>query len=209
MTRAIDEQRKHKDHLPFLARLRILFDNLPPEGDTDYEKVKAIMAGEYGADTVESYSAEFQEMVRQNELDEDMAAFQEDDDDEEDILGGKGVWLSKKGEGMGKLTGSKKRYFLLVFGSFTKVLKWNYYSNVKLGSPIDKKGHIAILPSSEITSKGKDLTIVSNNAACVCVMLVCVCVCVCVCVSVCVCVCVCVCVTCMCCVFGVCVCVVR
>ena len=88
-----------------------------------------------------------------------------DDDiqeDDMDMLDGKGVWLQKKGEGVGAaLTGEKKRYFVLVEGKTTHMLKFTYFASVdKAGQPYNRKGYIPIIPSSSIFAMGKQILVV-------------------------------------------------
>lgn len=128
------------------------------------EGIRNTLLAEYGAQTFKLHEQEMNLVFRRMEENEDETKSlrenaMDDDDDEEDVLQGRGVWMSKKGEGLGMLTGAKKRFFLVVFGTFTKVLKWNYYAHVKHDVPVDKKGHVRLYPTSEFTAKGKDLTI--------------------------------------------------
>lgn len=62
-----------------------------------------------------------------------------------------GVWLDKRGTGMGKLTGDKHRYFLLVYGCQSGSLRLNYYGALEEDMPRDKKGFIEVFPSAEPT----------------------------------------------------------
>ena len=90
--------------------------------------------------------------------------------EEEDVLPGFNVWLSKKGEGLGAITGSKNRYFVLVQGRNSGAVRINYYTDQNAK---DLKGHISIYPTSACTSSDRLLSIVSFS---VCVVCVCVCV---------------------------------
>ena len=62
-----------------------------------------------------------------------------------------GVWLDKRGTGMGKLTGDKHRYFVMVYGCQSGSLRLNYYGALEEDVPRDKKGFIEIFPSAEPT----------------------------------------------------------
>lgn len=83
------------------------------------------------------------------------------DEENVEMIPHKGVWLYKKGEGLGRITGAKRRYFQLVYGISTRKLKLNYYANIVQGIPSARKGHINIFPNSPIVSKGKAIEIVS------------------------------------------------
>ncbi len=74
-----------------------------------------------------------------------------------------GVWLGKKGEGLGALTGEKKRYFVLVFGTDSRMLMFAYYADVQNGRPVDRKGFIPLSPESRVSASGTSLVIVRNG----------------------------------------------
>ncbi len=134
--------------------------------------ISAKLGEVYGADVLSSYtgvlqraSAAASNMARgaADGADESEAGPGNDEDDIEDVLKGRGVWLAKKGEGLGVLTGDKKRYFLLVRGAFTKTLHWNYYVDVADGVPSNKKGSVPVLPTSLISAKGKVIVIENQD----------------------------------------------
>lgn len=61
------------------------------------------------------------------------------DEEEEVELAGLGLWLEKRGEGAGLLTGSKKRFFTLVWGEQSQTLKLCYYAKLQHGLPVNRK----------------------------------------------------------------------
>eukprot|EP00047_Mylnosiga_fluctuans_P019018 m.77744 g.77744 ORF g.77744 m.77744 type:complete len:1563 (+) comp7929_c0_seq1:66-4754(+) len=78
---------------------------------------------------------------------------------EKEVFEGAGAWFVKKGEGVGALTGGKRRYFVLRYGQSTGMLRLNYYSECVDGTPRDKKGYIPISHVSTFTAQGKTLLI--------------------------------------------------
>jgi hypothetical protein len=75
----------------------------------------------------------------------------------------KGVWLAKKGEGLGAFTGEKRRYFVPVLGVDTKMLKFVYFEDVQHGRPVGRKGFVPIDRQTRISASGASLIIVSAS----------------------------------------------
>ena len=80
------------------------------------------------------------------------------DEDEENLWEGRGVWMVKKGEGIGR---DRRRFFTLVMGKESGAIKLNYYGSVKDDRPVDKKGFIVIGPSSGFMHDSNSVVIVS------------------------------------------------
>ena len=72
----------------------------------------------------------------------------------------RGVWLSKKGEGLGAFTKEKKRYFTLLYGADSRMLKFVYFEDVHHGAPKGRKGFIPLTPASAISVHGCVILIV-------------------------------------------------
>lgn len=72
----------------------------------------------------------------------------------------RGVWLSKRGEGLGALTAEKRRYFVLLFGADTKMLKFTYFADVVQGVPTGRKGFVPLDRASQISANGNHIIIV-------------------------------------------------
>ena len=147
--------------VPLTVRARILLHDNAVLADDGGRGLRKQLLGEYGESVVLGREAEITKILAEFEgVDSTDIGRLIEDDDEEDVLGGKGVWLSKKGEGLGLLTGSKRRYFLLVRGCASGLLKLNYYSDVRGGGPVDKKGAIELLPNASISTDGSTILIV-------------------------------------------------
>ena len=167
MQRLQIEQQRHPERTPFLARMRVLLAGVVSPWNP--EPLRNTLLEEYGQDSYNYYATELAEAIRAVRPAEvstgslasvESHASSAGDDDEEDVLGGKGVWLSKKGEGLGLLTGSKRRYFLLRAGIQSQLLKFVYFETFKEGSLGKRKGAILLTPSSIISSSEKTLKIV-------------------------------------------------
>ena len=74
------------------------------------------------------------------------------------LLDGKGVWMTKKGEGI-SLRGEKKRFFRLEI--VNGELQFVYYATYKNSIPADKKGFILISSFSKISTDKDHVEIVS------------------------------------------------
>lgn len=83
-------------------------------------------------------------------------------DDEIDVLPGQGVWLAKRGEGLGALSADKKRYFVLVYSQRSRALRMAYYADLQGRQPLDRKGAIPVSLLSSISARGVELRIVSG-----------------------------------------------
>ena len=83
-------------------------------------------------------------------------------DDEIDVLPGQGVWLAKRGEGLGALSADKKRYFVLVYSQRSRALRMAYYADLQGRQPLDRKGAIPVSMLSSISARGVELRIVSG-----------------------------------------------
>ena len=81
-------------------------------------------------------------------------------EEEEEEIAGIALWMHKQGEGLGGLTGEKKRFFTLVFGEQSKTLKLCYYAQLQHGRPINRKGHIVVTPATGLSCNGKALSLV-------------------------------------------------
>jgi hypothetical protein len=77
---------------------------------------------------------------------------------ETDVLAGRGVWLEKKGEGLGR---SQKRYFMLYQDSVTRDLHFVYFENFAKGTPAGRKGFIPFNRASTVSVSGTLMAIVS------------------------------------------------
>jgi hypothetical protein len=86
-----------------------------------------------------------------------------DDDEDEEELSGLGKWLGKKGEGLGVLTGEKKRFFVLMWGRQTQQLKLCYYAKLQHGLPVNRKGFVVVTPATLVQSQGKTITLVGST----------------------------------------------
>jgi hypothetical protein len=71
--------------------------------------------------------------------------------------------LYKKGEGLGRLTGPKVRFFRLVQGKNTGQLKFRYYDTDKAGHPHSLKGCIVVGDFTKITKRDLELQLVSGS----------------------------------------------
>ena len=80
-------------------------------------------------------------------------------EEEVNLLPGTGIWLTKKGEGVASR--ERKRYFVLLKGKNSKLLKLAYFVDVKNGVPIDRKGFVPLTVMSNISTKGALIMIVS------------------------------------------------
>jgi hypothetical protein len=105
-----------------------------------------------------------------NDLPEDEAGavVKEQETDVKTSARAAGVWLSKKGEGFGALTGEKRRYFVLLYGIDSRMLKFTYFADVQHGRPIDRKGFVPLTTESRVSASGSHITIV-RSSVCVCV----------------------------------------
>ena len=91
--------------------------------------------------------------------DKSFSADMADNEEEIDMLPQRGVWLSKKGEGV--TLGEKMRYFTLMFGMESRMLKLAYYAAFKNGQQTERKGFIPVTRLSNLTLKGVNFNIVS------------------------------------------------
>jgi hypothetical protein len=82
--------------------------------------------------------------------------------DEIDVCPGVGIWLRKKGEGVGALTGDKKRYFVLLFAQHARTLRMAYFAELVGTQPTDRRGAIPVSGLSNIVARGAELRIVSG-----------------------------------------------
>ena len=71
------------------------------------------------------------------------------------------VWLSKKGEGLGALTGEKKRFFTLERGVESGCLRVAYFGPGPGGQPGELKGSIPLFPTTTVEASGRQLLVVS------------------------------------------------
>ena len=86
----------------------------------------------------------------------------ETDESEVPMIPSGGIWMSKKGEGLGAaLTGEKRRFFELVYSTKKKMLLLNYFAGLNNNVPVDKKGSVLITQASSISPKGQNLNVVS------------------------------------------------
>jgi hypothetical protein len=76
--------------------------------------------------------------------------------EEETPINGLDCVLAKRGEGVSSLMGMKTRFFSLVLGKDSKLLKINYYD----GKGGVKKGTIILSHTSVVTSNSTNITIV-------------------------------------------------
>jgi hypothetical protein len=84
--------------------------------------------------------------------------------EEETPIAGLGVWLLKKGEGLGALTGPKRRFFTLTRGTQSGLVKMAYAESEDTGP----KGAILLSPLSNISSADRTVLIVSLFVAASC-----------------------------------------
>lgn len=82
-------------------------------------------------------------------------------EDEIDVYPGSGVWLRKKGEGVGALIGDKKRYFVLVYSQLARTLRMAYFVELVGTQPLDRRGSIPVSSLSTIAARGAELRVVS------------------------------------------------
>jgi hypothetical protein len=101
-------------------------------------------------------------IIRQfdNDDEEDEDDVWDADDEELDIiLPGQGVWLSKSAEKLGR---KQRRYFVLLYGSRSRKLKFNYFKGIVDGKPSHRAGTIALSPATEVRCESNQLVIVST-----------------------------------------------
>jgi hypothetical protein len=139
--------------MPALARIELL-----TAGKSSQSDVLKALETEYGAPVRARYEPE----VRDRYTDDSEASGEvRDDYDDLEVYPGRGVWLFKKGEGLGLLSGDKRRYFVLVRRDSSRTLLFHYYAAFTSGRPTDLKGSIDVLPLTHVYCNGAELTIVS------------------------------------------------
>ena len=164
LRRAIAEQKENvATNMPLLARLQQLLHSEYLSNDVDVQDVTARLLREFSETTVHARTGDIAAAVGLFEGAVPSRGLNEEDK-EEDVLPGRGVWLSKRGDGAGVLTGSKKRYFVLVRGVMSRLLRFNYYASFRGGAPSDKRGAIELFPGTKCAVNGTLLTIVRQYA---------------------------------------------
>ena len=83
--------------------------------------------------------------------------------DEEEVLegGGEGVWMRKKGEG--RFAKERLRYFMLVSGRLSGILRLVYYSGVHNGCGVGRKGVILITRKTAVSTTDLTLELVRKG----------------------------------------------
>jgi hypothetical protein len=148
--------------MPLLARLQQILHTDYASHDVEVSAVTARLKREFSAATVSARTDDINKAVLLFEG-TDPTRRVNDEDNEEEVVPGRGVWLAKRGEGAGVLTGSKKRYFVLVKGALSHLLRFNYYAAFRNGFPADKKGAIELFPGTVCSVNGTLLIIVSRT----------------------------------------------
>lgn len=145
--------------MPALARVQaLLAQHQPPAA------ICTAISTEYSVAVLQRYEKDIRQpetATADTEGDTDgSGALLFSEDDETELQPGSGMWLSKRGEGLGLLTADKRRFFVLVRREAARTLALNYYVNCTQGRPDDLKGAIALLPNCVVTAHGNELTIV-------------------------------------------------